>query len=209
LSGYEGESISSVADIQKKITSTEIEMRYQRARAKSLEELYRRYPTNSSLGQQIFDLKESGAKYLSITTQIIAINNDINQSKENLQRFHDRLTQITLIKTFLEQAIPLAENSFDGLALGTELLKIEDQLRAGLAKDDMQSQEVLDQLRSQLIQVQVRFTKGLEANTAPTIIGKKGMLQSTIGGSAAAFFFILLGLLVKKAWYRSNGVGRK
>ena len=209
LNSYEGETISAVADIQKRITTTEIDMGYQINRAKALEELHKRFPGNASLASQVVDPKDSGAKYLPISTQIIAVNSDINQSKENLQRLFDRLAQIALVKTFLEEAIPLAEKSFDGLSLDTELLQIEQKLRTKLAKDDVKGQEILDQLHAQLLQVQARFTKGLDANTAPTSSGKKGLIKSTVGGLAGAFFLMLLVLLGQRVWLSIKGGGIK
>ena len=199
LNSYESEAISAVADLQKRITTTEIEMGYQVQRAKSLEDLHKRFPGGNNASNQVVDPKDSGAKYLPITTQIIAVNNDINQSKEALQRYKDRLAQIALMKTFVEQANPLLEKTFDGLALDGEFLALEAQLRAKLAKDDIKQQEVLDQLRSQLLLVQARFTKGLEANTAPTA-SKKGMIKTTAGGLAGAFFLMLLVLLGQRVW---------
>jgi hypothetical protein len=199
LNSYEAETISAVADIAKKITSTEIEMGYQTERAKQLEELHKRFPGNAVTGQQVVDPKESGAKYLSISTQIIAVNNDINLSKENIQRLRNRLAQINLMKTFLEEASPLSQKTFDGLVLGDELLKIETQMRAKLAKGDIQSQEILDQLHAQLLQVQARFTKGLEANTSPTAT-KKGMVKTAASGFAGAFLLMLLVLLGQRVW---------
>ncbi len=199
LSAYEGDMISAVADIQKKITTTQIELGYQQQRAKSLEELYKRYPSNSSAGQAVVDAKDSGAKYLSITTQIVAINNDINQSKENLQRLRDRLSQLALVKKFLVQASPLVESTYDGLALGEGLLEIEHQLRTATAKDDLQQQEILDQIDAQLMQVVARFTKGLEVNTSPTS-KKAGLLKPASGGLFGAFFLMLFVLLGQRAW---------
>lgn len=198
LNSYEGEAISSVADIQKKITTTEIEIGYLLQRAKALEDLNKRFPGGASVGQQVVDPKESGAKFLPISTQIVAVNNDINLSKENLQRFRDRLVQITLMKTFLDEATPLAEKTFDGLLLSEELLSIESRLRAQLTKEDSRRIELLDQLHAQLLQVQARFTKGLEANTAPTI-KKFGLLKTSFGALFAAFILTLLALLSQKA----------
>jgi hypothetical protein len=201
LNSYEGEVISAEGEIQRKITGTKIEMGYQQQRTKSLEELYKRYPSNSSVGQQVVDPKESGAKYLSITTQIIAANNDINQSKELLSRLDDRLTQIALTKAFLDEALPKTQTIFDGLVLDKELLEIEAKLRAKIGKDDPKQQEILDQIRSQLLMIQARFTKGLEANTAPTSSGKKGMIKSTAGGLAGGFFLVLILLLGQRLWH--------
>jgi hypothetical protein len=147
----------------------------------------------------VVDPKGSGAKYLPLATQIVAVNNDINYSKESLARLQKRLEQIGLIKTFIEQAIPLQDQTFDGLALDDQLLAIEGSLRSKLAKADANGQELLDQLHCQLLAIQVRFTKGLEANTAPTA-SKKGMIKSTAGGLAAAFFLMLLALLGGRVW---------
>jgi len=199
LNGYESQTVSAVADVQQKITSTQIEMGYQQERVKSLEELHKRFPGGANISGQVVDPKDSGAKYLPLATQIVAVNNDINGSKEVLARLQKRLEQIGLIKAFIDQAIPLQDQTFDGLALDDQLLVIEGSLRSKLGKGDANGQELLDQLHSQLLAIQVRFTKGLEANTAPTA-SKKGMIKSTAGGLAAAFFLMLLALLGQRVW---------
>lgn len=209
INSYESEIISSQAELQKQITSTEIEMSFQLQRAKNLEELYKRFPGNTSVNQSVVDPKDSGAKYLSISTQIIAINNDINQSKENLQRYRDRLEQIAVIKSFIDKANPLVGQTFDGLALDIKLLEVEKLVRSELAKDNIKKQEPLDRLRANLYAVQARFTRGLEATTAPTSSGKKGMLKSTAGGLAAAFFLMLMVLLGQRVWANIKSGGAK
>jgi hypothetical protein len=199
LNSYETETISTVADLQKKITTTEIEMGYQMQRAKSLEDLHKRFPGGNNNNNQVVDPKDSGAKYLPLATQIIAINNDINQSKESLMRLRDRLTQIAQMKLFLEEASPLAEKTFDGILLGDSLLAIEAKLRAKLPKEDIKQQEAFDQLRTQLLSVKSRFTKSLNSNTAP-ISSKKGMIKTTARSLAGAFFLMLLVLLGQRVW---------
>ena len=195
LNGYESQTISTAAELQQKIANTQIEMGYQEERARQLEQLHKRFPGNSSAAQQVVDAKDSSAKYLPIQTQIIAANNDINASKETISRLQKRLDQIALIKTFLEQALPLQDQNFDGLILDKQLLEIESNLRTKLDKSDSNGAEFLNELHAQLLAIQVRFTKGLEANTAPTSNGKKGMIKSTAGGLATTFFLMLLVLL--------------
>jgi hypothetical protein len=203
LNGYESQTISEVANLQQKITTTQIEMGYQQERAKSLEDLHKRFPGGVNVNGQVVDPKDSGAKYMPISTQIIAVNNDINQSKESLQRLRDRLGQIALIKTFIDQAIPLQDQTFDGLVLNEQLLAIESALQSKLAKGDNNGQAILGQLRTQLLAIQVRFTKGLEANTPPVAI-KKGMIKTTAGGLVAAFFLMLLALLGQRVWIKTK-----
>ena len=207
LNGYESETVSTVAEISKKITSTEINLGYQQIRVKNLEDLHKRFPGSSNASQQVVDPKDSGAKYLPLTTQIIAANSDINQSKEDLIRMRDRLAQIEIIKNYLEAVNPLVEQNPNGLVLVSELLHIEKGLQSKVGKDDARQQEVLDQLRAQLSQIKARFTIGLEANMAPTS-KKTGMIKATAGGLAAAFFLMLLLLLGQRVWthIKSGGV---
>jgi hypothetical protein len=197
LNGYEGEAIGTVADIQNQITATEIEQTYLKERVKSLDELHKRFPGNAGANQQVVDPKDSGAKYLPITTQIIAVNNDINQNKERLIRLNYRLNQIALMKQFLVEALPLAETEFDGILLSKSLLSIEEKLRKGLPAADVKNRQALDQLRSQLLTIEARFTKGLEANTSP-VTKKTGMLKATAGGLAGLAFLMLVILLGRK-----------
>jgi len=200
LNGYESQTISTAADLQQKIATTQIEIAYQEERARQLEQLHKRFPGNNSAGQQVVDAKDSSAKYLPLQTQIIAANNDINASKESLSRLQKRVDQIGLTKQFLEQALPLQDQTFDGLVLNKQLLELESNLRTKLDKSDSNGPEFLNELHAQLLSIQVRFTKGLEANTAPTSSGKKGMIKSTAGGLAAAFFLMLLVLLGQRVW---------
>jgi hypothetical protein len=197
LNAYEGEAIGTAADIQNQITATEIEQTYLKERVKSLDDLHKRFPGNTGANQQVVDPKDSGAKYLPITTQIIAVNNDINQNKESLIRLNDRLNQITLMKQFLVEALPLADTELDGILLSKSLLSIQDKLRKGLPATDIKNRQALDQLRSQLLTIEARFTKGLESNTPP-VTKKTGMLKATAGGLAGAGFLMLVILLGRK-----------
>jgi len=199
LNAYEVDVIGTVANIQNQITTAEIEQTYLKDRVKSLDELHKRFPGNAGANQQVVDPKDSGAKYLPLTTQIIAVNNDINLNKERLIRLNDRLNQIALMKQFLVEALPLAEAEFDGNLLSKSLLSIEDKLRKGLPAADVKNRQALDQLRSQILTIEARFTKGLEENTAP-VTKKSGMLKATAGGLVGLEFLTLVILLGRKVF---------
>ncbi|QWD74552.1 hypothetical protein FD961_01600 [Polynucleobacter sp. TSB-Sco08W16] len=200
LNSYESLTMSTDADVRQKITSTQIEIGYQQERARQLEELHKRFPGGNAPAQQVVDAQDSSAKYLPLQTQIIAANNDINTSKEALSRLQRRLDQIALIKEFLQLALPLQDQTFDGLTLDQQLLDIEAVLRKKLTKNDSNSEQFLNDLHARLLDIQVRFTNGLEANTAPTSSGKKGVIKATSGGFALALFLMLLVLLGQKVW---------
>ena len=208
LSSQESQLLGAHADIVKKINSTQVELGYQQERLKSLEALAKRFPGDARVISQVVDPKDSGAKYMPISTQIIAANTDINASKESLERLKDAQAQTAVLRTWVKQAAPLVESSYDGLALIKRLMQEEAQLRATLDLKDPKSQAFVDSLRSTLIEINTRFTNGFEMNTAPTAI-KKGMIKTTAGGLAGAFFLMLLVLLGQRVWTHIKSDGAK
>jgi uncharacterized protein YerC len=197
MNDYEGKSLSQVASVQQKISAIEIELSYLKERAKNLEALQKRFPGSVNITQQVVDPKDAGAKYLPLTTQIIAVNTDINANKEGLERLNDQLNQVKTYKVFLDATQPLITNRYDGLALIREFLKMEEQLRAKAPKEDVKALQNLDQIRSQFASIELSFKNRLQVNTAPTA-QKTGMLKSTSTGVAIAGFLMLVYLLGRK-----------
>ncbi len=197
LNSYEAETIGTPAEIQKRITSIKIEMGYQQERLSKLEDLRKRFPGTANSGQQILDPKDSGAKYLPLTTQMIATQNDINALQESLQRSERRLAQLVLIKAIVDEAKPLASQTFDGIALSNSLLATEAKLRSQLSRSDVGGQEILDRIRAQLLQIQSRFTKGIEP---AAIIKTSGIASAMAAGSVITFLLTLLWLLGRQSW---------
>ena len=199
LNRYEGETISTVAEIQNRLTQAQVEQEYHRERIKTLEALIKRFPNPNTVNMQLklFDPNENVSKYLPVESQLIAANNDLNQIKETMSRLNDRLIQIKVMKQFLDQAIPLTENQFDGILLTKTLLTVEEKLRKPLLADDLKGRLVLDQLRSELLKIEARYVKGLEAGTAP-IAKKTGMLKTTAGSLVIAEVLMLMYLIGRR-----------
>jgi len=209
FSAQESQIISSDAELTKKINNTQVELGYQQERLKSLESLAKRFPNEQKTISQVVDPKDSGAKYMPISTQIIAANTDINASKESIERLKDAQAQMAVLRTWVKQVSPLMNGeSYDGITLTKKLLEQEAALRATtLDPSDPKSLAFVDSLRSTLLAIDLRFSKGFEMNTAPTA-SKKGMIKATAGGLAAAFFLMLLALLGQRVWVsiKSGGV---
>jgi hypothetical protein len=197
MNDFEGKSLSQAASVQQKISATEIELTYLKERAKNLEALQKRFPGSLNVAQQVVDPKDAGAKYLPLTTQIIAVNSDINANKEGLERLNDQLNQVKTYKVFLDAAQPLASNRYDGFALIREFSQVEEQLRAKAPKHDVKALQNLDQIRAQFTSIELSFKNRLQVNTAPTA-QKTGMLKTTATGIAIAGFLMLAYLLGRK-----------
>lgn len=195
----ESQVISSDAEIAKKMNAAQVELEYQQERLKSLEVLAKRFPGEQKSVSQVVDPKDSGAKYMPISTQIIAANTDINATKEALERLKDSKAQMTILKAWVTQIAPIMNVTFNGIELNQRLLEQESQLRSTISSSDIKALVILDGLRSDLLANSVRFSKGFEMNTAPTAT-KKGMIKTTIGGLFAAFLMTLLVLLGQRAW---------
>jgi hypothetical protein len=194
LASQHSELLTGEAEIKGKINASLVELEYQQGRMKNLEVLARRFPNESRSGSQVVDPKDSGAKYLPISTQIIATNTDINNISESLTRLRNRQTQLGDLKRWLEGATPIFNASYDGLKINQELLSLESKLRSDIKIDDPKAFALTDSLRNALLANETRFKFGLvEANTITA--NKTGMIKFTAGGLAAAFFLMLMVLL--------------
>jgi hypothetical protein len=208
FNAQESQVISSDAEIAKKMNAAQVELEYQQERLKSLELLAKRFPGEQKSVSQVVDPKDSGAKYMPISTQIIAANTDINATKETLERLKDARQQMTILKTWVTQISQLMGSTYDGITLNQRLLEQESQLRSTIPTNDTKSLVFVDDLRSSLLANSVRFSKGFEMNTTP-IATKKGMIKTTIGGLFAAFFLMLLILLGQHVWQTVKSGGAK
>ena len=189
--------LGTVSTIQNQLTQNRVDQNYYKERIKILEELLKRFPNRANINSQFFDSKESSSKYLPVENQLIAANNDLNQSKETINRLSDRLIQIKMIDKYIALAAPQIEADLNGLTLIKSLLAIEQELRKGLEPSDLNGYAALDQLRSQLLTIEIRFTNGLQAN-APSTPKKEDRLKSSAGGAVIAGFLMLAFLLGRK-----------
>jgi hypothetical protein len=89
--------LGTASTIQNQLTQTQVDQIYFRERIKTLEELLKRFPNRGNINSQFLDPKENSSKYLPVENQLIAANNDLNQSKETINRLNDRLVQIRLM----------------------------------------------------------------------------------------------------------------
>jgi hypothetical protein len=195
--------INAGAEIEKKINLTLIDLGYQQERLRSLKVLSKHFPNESKVISSAVDVRESSTKLMPISVQMIAANVDIIISKESLERLKDAQAEIVSLRVWVMNASPIISSSYDGIAITKKLLEQEAQLRINLGASDPKALVYMDNLRTKLLQIDARYSKGFEMNTAPTAL-KKGMIKSTVAGLLISFFLMLSVLLyrrVLKHWY--------
>ena len=198
INNYENEYASKIIETEKDINSTKIELNYQQKQAKNLEELLKRFPNNPGASSQVVDPKDSGAKYLPLTTQIIATNTDINNNNEKLERLADKQLRLKIINQVLEKTNPLMDSTFDGMELCKKIKTVIDEIQKVIPPEDIKTQQQLLVLKANINDIQNRFDQGLYSSLAPSV-SKKGMLKTPFIGFALAFFGMLVCLVFRKA----------
>ena len=200
--------LGAKARIESKMNAALIDLEYQKIRLKSLEELSKRFPVESRTSSQVVDPKASGAKYLPINTQIIAVNTDINNNLENLSRLKDQQAQQEQVKLWLERSGELIDKNYNGLELNSQLLALEAKFRGEIKSADPKAYAFLDALRANLMSNEAKFRWGLVQDGTPSA-KKSGMLMFTAGGLIAALFLALLTLLGQRVWLNIKSGGAK
>jgi hypothetical protein len=158
-----------------------------------------RFPGNVVVGsQQVVDLKDSNAKYMPISTQIVAVQSDINAAQEDLARMRDKLAQSALLRAFVAKAQEETGKLHNGFALIDQLLKIVDGLRTAASQDDENAQLVLNTLQADLVKARTFYTKGLEIRLAPSVT-PPALALPLVGGLLLGGFAMLVFLLLRNA----------
>lgn len=182
INGYESQVLNMDSELQKKILDTEVDLKFMRERSKNLEGLKQKFPQNTAMGsQQIMDLKDSNAKFMPISTQLVAINTDINNTLELLHRMRDQAAQMKVMREFVAKAQPLVAKDTNGLALCDELLGLEESLRGGLVAGDTNGLQMLNSIRASLVGIRTWFMKSLDTDLVPQVT-KPGPVMPVIGG---------------------------
>lgn len=125
---YELKVISINSNVKKKISSAEVELDYLQKRIKNLNELKAQFPTQTTTLGQVVDAKDSGAKYLPITTQIVAATTDLNGLKETLARYKDEEDQNVVYQKFIDKAKPLIIREDENNKLGEQLIDVVKEI---------------------------------------------------------------------------------
>jgi len=194
LDSYD-QSVKTIgAQNKSKLSAAEIEISYAEKKASNLEKLRIRFPSNASFGSnQIIDPKDSAAKYLPISTQLVAVNSDLNNLNETIVRLGDQQAKQKILQDFLDRVNPIFATSLNGLVLSEKLLAVEDELRKTLDPQNIKQQNTLDGIHSDLVNIQTRFGTFMERSEITTT--RSGMLLPGVMGAMAGGFLALLLLL--------------
>lgn len=200
LNDYESEIFSAPDTIKKEINSTELNLEYANRRLASLEELQKRFSGNTFQASQVVDPKDAGAKYLPISTQLIAAKTDIFSAQDTLKKLSNRLAQTRVLNEFFEKAMPLLSQERDGVRLATQLLGIEVQLRQKVTPNDLGTLLVLDRVRVDLINIQSQYMPKVEAPLYPSVSRASSMNSVALSGLLGGMFVALLFCLYLQYW---------
>ena len=199
VQGWDYQILNTEASLTKKITDTEVDLRYLRQRAANLESMRQRFPQNVTVAtQQVVDLKDSSAKYMPISTQLVAVNTDINNANEALERMRNEIAQTKVMAEFVVQAKPIVDMSADGLAVVDQLLEITKAMRASVQAGDVNADQQLNNIEAELVGVRTNFQRSLDTDLIPQV-SRSGVLQPAAGGLVGGGVLMLLYALGRRA----------
>jgi hypothetical protein len=201
ITSYTTRVITSESTNEKNLKDLEIELGFLEQRAKNLNQLKVQFPSQTSSTNQVVDPKDSGAKYLPLSTQIIATNSDINAIKERLLRLRNEQQKFKVMKMFSEGAMPLVNTEFDGIQLGNNLLELTKKISAQIEKSNLNEQLAINTISSEIVAIQTKYTYGLEQATAGIVNPPnhlKNIFIGIIAGLFASVLFAVAHLTYKK-----------
>jgi hypothetical protein len=195
VAGYQIQLLNTEPEIEKNILALLIELPYLNRRSANLELLNAKFPSSSNAtNNQVVDLEDSSAKYLPVSTQLIAVNREISALKENLSRLKDKKEQLAVISVFLSQANSVIDKNFDGLAAIAEVAKIESSIRKNVKPTDLNTIQLLDGIKYSLALIRTKFTIGIDQPALVSTSPPK-YLRNASFGLLSGFFLALMASL--------------
>jgi hypothetical protein len=192
LRGYELKVIAADSNLNKKIGSAEVELVYVERRIQNLMILKNQYPSVATAPLQVVDFKDSGAKYLPISTQIVAATTDANSLRESLSRYRDEEKQLPIYRQFIEKAKPLIDNGRKDGNLVDSLLEVANQIEKNT--QEAVQKIALEDIRVALKSIQTNKAFGLRQAGTIAITPPPYLRNTAIGLVAGLFFGFLLAL---------------
>jgi hypothetical protein len=192
LRGYELKVIAANSNLNKKIGSAEVELVYVERRIQSLMMLKNQYPSVATAPLQVVDAKDSGAKYLPISTQIVAATTDANSLRESLARYRDEEKQLSIYTQFIEKAKPLIDNGRKDGNLVDSLLEVANQIEKNT--QETVQKIALEDIRVALTSIQINKTFGFRKAGTIAISPPPYLKNTAIGLVAGLFLGFLLAL---------------
>ena len=195
LTGYELDSKAEVADLQRRLARAQNELSYQLARMNNLESSYKRFNFSTIKNPQVNNDDIIAQPYSWIRKSLVDTANEINASKESIARIKDRLSQLGTTRNFLDEALPLSQNIYDGLLLANELVKVQEKIKLKVGENDFNQAAGLNTIYSEILEIETRFKEGLDSNVHLVII-KIGMYRSISIGLVVVLMGTLMILLI-------------
>ncbi len=209
LQSYTYELETATARIEKSKFEINSEMDYLRKRAASLELLKTKFPQSQSIvNSQVLDPKDSGSKYLPITTQLIAVYGDISMNQESLERLQDTQAQLAVKREVVVSLKVHTKDKFNGSeALNLVKKDIELAMKNASEKVPANAKEMLalKKVYSDLVGVDLAYRVGLSQLSATQYIKKSlalFILVGAMGGLLLGIFYALL--LTLKNHYKTD-----
>ena len=192
------------AEVQAKISRDEVELGYLQKRAAMLKKLAQQYPDKQQNAfQLVLDPKGEAARFLPLSTQLIAVETAINGLEESLSRSRDRLEVARITNAFVERALPLVRSDTEGFVLAKKLMQIEAEVRKAIDPANKAQLAAIDELANELNSHYQRFKSLFEADLMASVrrpaLGLFLALGLLGGGLAGILFFF-----VRTAWRRTR-----
>lgn len=171
---------TNTADLQNKIYSYKIALQYLKGKLNKLEQLQKRYPFDPKI--TMIDPKENISKYLPLETQIVAVNVDIASTLESIEKINDKIYQLKIYKNFVDEAVKISINRYDGLAITDDFLKIQEKKYDMVSSSDLRAAEILSNIQIDLIGIKTKYKDLLRYEGLGSIKKNNRLIFSVVGG---------------------------
>ena len=184
IKSYSSELELGLAGTHRDLAKARVDLLYQEKWVKHLNKMVDLHPKTLKEAGSIVQLGNK-TELMSLETQVVVAENDVERTKDNLSRLMDRQVELETLAQFVDRATPLLNGSPDGRNVIDHLLVIIRELKESAHPEENVKFAALGRIEADVTAIKVRFNQGFSEGKITA--GRSFMKPTFIGLSGGGF----------------------
>ena len=187
IKSYNSQLELGLAGIERDVAKTRVDMVYQEKWVEHLNKMVGLHPKTLNEAGSVIQMG-SKTELMSLETQIVVAENEVERIKANLSRLMDRQVELETLGQFVDRVTPLLSGNVEGRSVVEHFLAITRELKNSSAPDEQVRLAALGGIQADVTAIKVRFNQGF--SEGKITVGRpliKPILMGLAGGGFLAF----------------------
>ncbi len=191
IKSYNSELEMGLAGTNRDIAKAKVDLVYQEKWIKHLNKMADLHPKTLKEAGSVVQLGNK-IELMSLETQIVVAENDVERTKDNLSRLRDRQVELETLGQFVKRATPLLKDNTNGRVAIDYFLDIIREFKNTAPPEEHVNFAALGRIETDVTAIKVRFNQGF--SEGKITVGRSLMKPTLIGLAGGGFLAFMIAI---------------